>query len=294
MSEVPREAISPKDLEGRAAVITGGASGIGLATAKRLAGIGMKICIADADEGAIEKARWELEPLVSGDGLVAEVVDVSDVEQVRRLKDTAYEAFGEVALLMNNAGISGEKMKPWDGPEKWGSVVGVNFWGVAHGVQAFTEAMIHQDTPAAIVNLGSKEGITTPPGNVAYSASKAAIKFLTEQLAYELRQIDGCKVSAHLLIPGWTFTKINTPDFENADKPDGAWSPDQVAQFLLENLEAGNFYILCPDGSVTREMDERRVRWASGDLIENRPALSRWHPDHAEDFERSMEGVQRP
>ncbi|MGI8649571.1 MAG: SDR family NAD(P)-dependent oxidoreductase [Rubrobacter sp.] len=295
MSEEPRESISPEELRGRAAVITGGANGIGLATAKRLAGLGMKLCLADADEQALKRAREELTPLLSGVGnLRTEVVDVSDFEQVERLRDVAYEAFEEVALLMNNAGISGEKMKPWDGPEKWGRVIGVNFWGIAHGVQAFTERMIHQGTPAAIVNLGSKEGITTPPGNVAYSASKAAIKVLTEQLAYELRQIDGCKVSAHLLIPGWTFTGINTPDFENADKPDGAWSPDQVAAFLLENLEAGNFYILCPDGSVTREMDERRVRWASDDLIENRPALSRWHPDHAEDFERSMEGVERP
>ncbi|WP_119071068.1 SDR family NAD(P)-dependent oxidoreductase [Rubrobacter indicoceani] len=295
MSEAPRESISPAELRGRAAVITGGANGIGLATAKRLADLGMKLCLVDWNEEALKQARNGLLPLVSDEAdVVTGVVDVSDYAQVEAFRDAVYERFGEVALLMNNAGIDGGEMKPWDGPERWRRVMEVNFFGVTNGVGAFTERMIGQGTPAAIVNTGSKEGITTPPGNAAYSASKAGVKVLTEQLAYELRQIENCRVSAHLLVPGWTFTAINTEDFENAEKPDGAWTADRVAEFLLENLEAGNFYILCPDNSVTREMDERRVAWAAGDLVENRPALSRWHPDHATAFERSMEGVKRP
>lgn len=290
MAEI-RESISPNEFEGRAAVITGGAKGIGLAAAKRLAGLGMKVCVADNDSDALEKARAELSPLVSDGGdLRVEAVDVSRFEEVERLRDVAYESFGEVAFLMNNAGVGGPGMKPWDGPEVWERILDVNFRGMMHGVQAFTERMVAQDSPSAIVNTGSKEGITTPPGNVAYSVSKAGAKVLTEQLAHELRQIEGCKVSAHLLIPGWTFTSINTDaPIEDSEKPEGAWSADQVAEFMLESLERGDFYILCPDNSVTREMDEKRIGWAAGDLIENRPALSRWHPRHEEAFARFME-----
>jgi NAD(P)-dependent dehydrogenase (short-subunit alcohol dehydrogenase family) len=291
-----RESISTQELEGRAAVITGGARGIGLAAAKRLASLGMKLCLADNDAASLEEARVELVSLVPDEGdLRLEVVDVSSFEEVEKLRDVAYEAFGEVALLMNNAGIGGPGMKPWDGPKEWGGIVAVNFWGVAHGVQAFTGAMISQERPSAIVNVGSKEGITTPPGNVAYSVSKAGIKVLTEQLAHELRQIDGCPVSAHLLIPGWTFTSINASDpIDEANKPEGAWTADQVAEFMLEGVESGNFYILCPDNSVTREMDERRVEWGARDLIENRPALSRWHPEYKDAFARHMEGAKNP
>lgn len=285
-----RQSISPAELEGRAAVITGGAKGIGLAAAKRLAGLGMKLCVADNDAASLEKAREELSPLVSDESsLRLETVDVSKFEDVERLRDTAYDSFGEVALLMNNAGIGGPRMKPWDGPEKWRGILDVNFRGMMHGVQAFTEAMAAQNSPSAIINVGSKEGITTPPGNVAYSVAKAGVKVLTEQLAHELRQIDGCPVSAHLLIPGWTFTSINTDaPISEENKPDGAWTADQVAEFMLESLERGDFYILCPDNSVTRETDEKRIGWAAGDLTENRPALSRWHPDHEEAFARFM------
>ncbi len=291
-----RQSISTGELEGRAAVITGGAKGIGLATAKRLAALGMKLCLADNDAASLEKARGELAPLLPDEkDLRLEVVDVSSLAEMERLRDAACEAFGEVALLMNNAGIGGERMKPWDGPDEWGNIIAVNFWGAAHGVQAFTEAMLAQSKPSAIVNVGSKEGITTPPGNVAYSVSKAGIKVLTEQLAYELRQIEGCPVSAHLLIPGWTFTSINSSAPISAEnKPDGAWTADQVSQFMLESLERGDFYILCPDNSVTREMDERRVGWAAGDLIESRPALSRWHPEYEDAFARHMEGAKKP
>ncbi|QIN83747.1 SDR family NAD(P)-dependent oxidoreductase [Rubrobacter tropicus] len=288
-----QESIAITDLEGRAAVITGGAKGIGLAIAARLASLGMKLCLADTDAGALEMARETLAPLVAGpEDLRVEVVDVSSLEEVRRLKDVAYGAFGEVALLVNNAGIESSGMKPWDGPEAWDRILDVNLMGVVHGVQAFTEAMISQDAPGAIVNVGSKEGITTPPGNAAYSVSKAGVKVLTEQLAHELRQIDGCRVSAHLLVPGFTFTSLTARG--RTEKPEDAWTPDQVAEFMLEGMSRGDFYILCPDNSVSREMDERRIRWAAEDLIKNRPALSRWHPDHEEPFATYMQNVKKP
>ena len=288
-----QESITAADLNGRAAVITGGAKGIGLATASRLVKLGMKICLADTDAGALEKARDTLVPLLaSPEDLQVEVVDVSSLEEMRRLKDLAYGAFGEVALLMNNAGVESSGMKPWDGPEAWDRILDVNLWGVVHGVQAFAQAMIQQDAPSAIVNVGSKEGITTPPGNAAYSVSKAGVKVLTEQLAHELRQIDGCRVSAHLLVPGFTFTSLTAHG--RTEKPEDAWTPDQVAEFMLESMGRGGFYILCPDNSVSREMDERRIRWAAEDLIQNRPALSRWHPTYEESFASYMEDAKKP
>ena len=288
-----QESITAADLGGRAAVITGGAKGIGLATASRLARLGMKIFLADTDAGALERARDTLVPLLAGpEDLRVEVVDVSSLEEMRRLKDLAYGAFGEVALLMNNAGVESSGMKPWEGPEAWDRILDVNLWGVVHGVQAFTEAMIPQEAPSAIVNVGSKEGITTPPGNAAYSVSKAGVKVLTEQLAHELRQIDGCRVSAHLLVPGFTFTSLTARG--RSEKPEGAWTPDQVAEFMLESMGRGDFYILCPDNDVSREMDERRIRWAAEDLIQNRPALSRWHPSYEESFASYMEDTKKP
>ena len=154
-----------------------------------------------------------------------------------------------------------------------------------NGVQTFTAAMMAQGTACAIVNTGSKQGITTPPGDSAYNVSKAGVKVLTEQLAHELRNVEGCRVTAHLLVPGYTFTGLTA---RTAEKPDAAWTAEQVAEFLQAGLRRGDFYILCPDNAVTREMDTRRIQWAADDLIENRPALSRWHPDYEKAFDDAM------
>ena len=161
--------------KGRAAVITGGASGIGLAAAKRFAALGMKICLADLSQEALNQAVEQL----SGATIVTVPTDVSRWEDVQRLKDRAYAAFGEVAVLMNNAGVSAGG-GPFDHYESWQRVLSVNLWGVINGVHAFTQAMIDQGTPAAIVNTGSKQGITCPPGNIAYNITKAGVNVLTE------------------------------------------------------------------------------------------------------------------
>ena len=103
--------------------------------------------------------------------------------------------------------------------------------------------MIEQGTPGAIINTGSKQGITTPPGDTAYNVSKAGVKVLTEAVAHELRNIDRCRITAHLLIPGFTFTGITG----RAEKPTDAWSAEQVVDFMIDAMGNGDFYILCPD-----------------------------------------------
>ncbi|MEZ4282098.1 MAG: SDR family NAD(P)-dependent oxidoreductase [Myxococcota bacterium] len=273
--------------EGRTAVITGGASGIGLATAMRLAERGLNVCIADLDREALDRATPALaERSPRGAAAILGVeTDVAAIESVAALRDAVLARFGEVALLMNNAGTGGGG-RPWENRAGWQKVLGVNLQGVLHGLQVFTQGMIDQGTPCAIVNTGSKQGITNPPGDAAYNASKAAIKSLTESLARDLRGLEGCRVSAHLLIPGFTYTGMMRAFLK--EKPAGAWLPEQVADHLLSALDRGDFYVLCPDNETTAEIDHRRIAWAAGDLIENRPALSRWHPDHAAAFEAFM------
>jgi NAD(P)-dependent dehydrogenase (short-subunit alcohol dehydrogenase family) len=278
MSSVPNlpAALSPD----RVAVITGGASGIGLAAAKRLAGLGMKIAIADRAGEKLTAAETELKPLAKG-GLLAVAVDVSKPEDMARLADRTQEKFGAVSFLMNNAGIGDNPGQPWENLDAWKAMLDVNFWGVVHGVNAFAPGMLAAGGPAVIVNTGSKQGITTPPGNLAYNVSKAALKVYTEGLAHALRNAPGAAITAHLLIPGFTYTGLTTGATE---KPAGAWTGEQVVDFMLESLGRGDFYMLCPDNETERSTDEKRMAWAVGDIIENRPALSRWHPDFKDAF----------
>ena len=276
----------PAIRKGATAVITGGASGIGLAAAKRFAKHGMNLVLADLDSEALARAN---DSLAAFDVKVLAIpTDVSDLKSVEALKHAAYDGFGAVDILMNNAGAA-PGGGPFDHYDGWKHVLGVNLWGVINGVQSFAPAMIAQGTPAAIINTGSKQGITAPPGDTAYNVSKAGIKVLTEGLAHQLRNTDGCQVSAHLLVPGFVWTAL-TRRSGRTEKPPGAWTPEETADLMLKALAAGDFYILCPDNDVTREMDEKRIAWAAGDLIENRPALSRWHADYKDAFDRHMAG----
>ena len=186
---------------------------------------------------------------------------------------------------MNNAGVGGGGNALADLAD-WNRGLGVNLLGVLHGVNAFVPGMIAGGRPGLVVNVGSKQGITQPPGDTAYNVSKAGVKALTEGLAHTLRERTGDLVTAHLLIPGFTWTGMTSPP--RLEKPAGAWTPEQVVERMLERLEAGDFYILCPDDETTPEQDRKRIAWTAGDLIENRPALSRWHPDWQEAFARHM------
>ncbi len=276
---MPHPAMSPDHV----AVITGGASGIGLAAAMRFARLGMKVCIADLGSNRLAEAEARLSSVAPGGAakIMARAVDVSRIEDVAGVQTAVRERFGGTDILMNNAGIQpGSRMF---GPlQDWQRILGVNLWGVIHGSQIFAPAMIERGRPGLIINTGSKQGITTPPGDPAYNVSKAGVKAFTEALQHELRNAAGSKISAHLFIPGFVFTGLTAGD--RTEKPAGAWTPEQTVDFMIERVSAGDFYILCPDNDVPRKLDERRILWAAGDIIENRPALSRWHPEYAAAF----------
>lgn len=274
--------IHPALAEGNVAVITGGASGIGLATAERLVRAGLRVCLADHDEASLEAA---VESLSAAGEAYGHATDVSDAASVDRLANAVADRFGPVSVLMNNAGVGGGG-DPLSNPDGWRRVLGVNLFGVLHGVQRFVPEMVASDRPGLVINTGSKQGITQPPGDTAYNVSKSGIKSLTEGLAHTLLQQTDGRVTAHLLVPGFTFTGLIKRFVQ--EKPDGAWLPEQVVEFLFESLRRGDFYVLCPDNDVTREMDEKRVLWNTYDLIENRPALSRWNPAYAAEFEAFM------
>ena len=268
---------------GNVAVITGGAAGIGFAAARAFARFGMRVCIADVGVDRLAKAAAELAadaPNGAAD-IMAEEVDVRSLDAIQRLEAAVRARFGGTDVLMNNAGVQpGSGMF---GPkENWERVLDVNLWGVIRGTQTFVPNMIARGRPGLVINTGSKQGITTPPGDPAYNVSKAGLKAFTEALQHELRNTPNCRISAHLLIPGFVFTALAANG--RTEKPAGAWTPEQTVEFMLQRLDAGDFYILCPDNDVSRALDERRMQWAIGDIVENRPPLSRWHPDYAQPF----------
>ena len=264
---------------GNNVVITGGANGIGLAAATRYLELGLNVLIADVNEDAMNAALDSL-PRDGGE-LAGALCDVADFEQVEKLKDTAYATFGDVHCVMNNAGAGFPPCAPWENLETWKKQVDINLWGIVHGCQTFIPAMLARGGTGAIINTGSKQGITNPPGGYAYNLSKAGVLAYTQSVAHALRQ-ENAGLSAHLLVPGFTYSNMIARFMP--EKPAGAWTTDQVIDFMLASLAQGDFYILCPDNDTPRELDEKRIQWNADDLIKNRPALSRWHPDFESEY----------
>ena len=210
----------------------------------------------------------------------AHICDVSQRIEVQNLVRDVTAQFGNVTVLMNNAGIQpGSSVLD---AKNWQRVLDVNLMGIVHGVQTFVPSMMAHGLAGLIINTGSKQGITTPPGDPAYNVAKAGVKVFTEALQHELRSIQGNVLQTHLLIPGFVYTPLSANG--RTTKPEGAWTAEQTVEFMLASIDAGDFYILCPDHDVSRALDEKRIAWATGDIIENRPPLSRWHEDYKKPF----------
>jgi len=286
---------------GRVAVITGSATGIGLAAATRCAGYGMKVVMVDVSPTLLESVK-KVETAAK-DSIIGVNCDVSNFSDVQKLADDIFKDLGEVAFLMNNAGIGlgGEVGENFD---EWQKTLAVNLFGVLHGCHIFSPRMREQKLPSMIVNTGSKQGITCPPGNTAYNCSKAGVKVITEGLQHTLRNTQDCLCTAHLLVPGWTNTAIvaNVMQMRLGDQFDekkvpfseekpaaGAWSPAKVIDYMEAMLKQDKFYIICPDNDVTVELDKKRIQWTADDMIKDRPPLSRWHADYKDAFQRFAE-----
>ncbi|KAH7397171.1 hypothetical protein BKA66DRAFT_566307 [Pyrenochaeta sp. MPI-SDFR-AT-0127] len=259
------------------ALITGGASGVGYAVAQLCLKHSMKVTIADFNQTTLDLAQKNLK----GDVQCVKA-DVGDREEWKRLK----EKVGDVDFLMLNAGVMVKGT--WGDSEYVDKIFNTNLHGVINGLNAYVPSFQSRSSsePSAIVITGSKQGITNPPGNAAYNASKAAVKALAEHLSYDLKDTN---VGVHLLVPGWTFTGLsgNVPGTEN-QKPAGAWSPDQVADYMYRKISDNKFYIICPDNDVSEETDKKRMLWSVGDIVNERPPLTRWRPEFKEEAEEWM------
>lgn len=246
---------------GDVAVVTGAASGIGRATARWLFDQGMHVAVVDLPGRKLDQIAEEISALKIG-------VDLSEAGAVQTMHSLVIEKLGPPIFLMNNAGA--REGREWGGSrELWRKLMEVNFWSVVAACDAFVPEMPES---GVIVNTGSKQGITNPPGTPIYNASKSALKTYTEALEHELRSRQGPRLFAHLLLPGWTTVG-------NTQHRQGAWHPEQVVEKMVASVHAGDFYIVCQDDETTPEVDAKRIAWGAGDITENRPPLSRWHPD---------------
>jgi NAD(P)-dependent dehydrogenase (short-subunit alcohol dehydrogenase family) len=319
---------------GNTAVVTGASSGIGRSACLKFASFGMNVWMIDVDASELALAQKYIKEQTAqrsnNDQLIlAEVTDVSDYNAMCHLAKQVFEATGKCHILMNNAGIGlgGGSMTDIQLLQK---VMNVNTYGPIHGCLAFVPLMKESNEPGIIINTGSKQGITMPPGNLSYNMSKAALKVYTEGLEHEFMVSrmagggggggtggdDAGKLRAVLLVPGWVNTSIalksnrtkavekgevfdDDQAFFHEGKPHSdAWMPHQVIDFMQQEVDQGRFYIICPDNDVDRTTDNVRMTWTMQDVTQNRPPLSRWHPDYKDLFteylERERAGADEP
>ena len=251
-----------KEFQGKVAVITGGASGIGRAMAERFAEEGMRIVIADVETAALEKATSEMK--AEGAEITSVLCDVSKKEDVERLAAEAVNAYGTVHILCNNAGV-GMTGFTWEIPlDDWEWVMGVNLWGVVYGIHYFMPIMLKNGDPCHIVNTASMAGLTNGPNMAPYYTTKNGVVSVSETLYKEIEMIQA-NVGVSVLCPGWVNTRIHESD---RNRPTGpvpvdednmvaqqyremveqflkkGLTPQEVAQTTLEAIQNEKFYIL--------------------------------------------------
>ncbi|KID90453.1 short chain dehydrogenase/reductase [Metarhizium guizhouense ARSEF 977] len=269
---------------GSSALITGGASGVGLAIAKLCRSKGMKILLVDVNADALQTAKKQLVgENDTGSDVVTAAADVSNAHAWTELSKTAASTFHTIELLVLNAGVG--VRGTWGDDEYFNKIFQTNPFGVVYGINAFLPVVqkASETRATAIVITGSKQGITNPPGNPAYNASKSAVKTLAEHLSWDLK---GTNTSVHLLVPGWTFTGMTRGG--NTEKPAGAWAPQQVAEYLYRKMQDDKFYVMCPDNDVSEETDKKRMLWSVGDIVNERPPLTRWRDEWKREAEETM------
>ena len=251
---------------GRVAVITGAASGIGLAAATRFASMGLKVCLADLSAEALDRAAEAVAAASPGAGRGADRGHgcqppgvgpgparrrVCQIRRSRRADEQCRHRAGRRPV---------GAYRPL-APRAGGQPLGRHQWRAT-----FTPSMLAQRNACAIVNTGSKQGITCPPGDTAYNVSKAGVKVLTEALAHSLRNRGRRAHHGAFAGPGVDLHRHDTQG--RTEKPPGAWTPDQVVDMLIDGMNQRDFYIICPDNDVTREIDNRRILWAAQDITQ--------------------------
>jgi NAD(P)-dependent dehydrogenase (short-subunit alcohol dehydrogenase family) len=261
------------DLAGKVAVVTGAASGIGLALSERFAAEGMHVVMADVDAGRLEEAAAGV-----GHDTLAVPTDASSRTAVDALAARAVDRFGSVHVLCNNAGVTRPGLAWEFTQEQWEWVLGVNLWGVVHGVNAFVPRMIESGEPAHVVNTASLSGLLAWPGLSLYAAGKYAVVGFSESLALDLRA-EGAPIGVSVLCPGPTRTNFRAssralePEAPGDAVPDVAadveWqTPADVAGKVVDAIRADRFWILTHP--AYNEAIERRTHEAitTGDLPE--------------------------
>ncbi|KAL2823880.1 hypothetical protein BDW59DRAFT_90533 [Aspergillus cavernicola] len=283
----------------KTALITGAASGIGFAIAKLCRSRGMHLALLDVDVENLPKAREALESEDPSLKTHAFLIDVGDKSEWEIVAEKVQSTFSTIDLVVLNAakGKKPQYSSPWvDNIDYWKEILETNVFGPINGISALLRLLKEDQSPKAIVITGSKQGITNPPGggNPAYNSSKGAIKILAEHLAHDLRSDPStAHISAHLLVPGWTWTglmgNVGPTSESEAKKMQGSWAPSQVAEELEKGLQKGSFYIICPDDETDQALDRARMQWGCDDILEDRPALSRWENGWKEKAEKGIQ-----
>jgi NAD(P)-dependent dehydrogenase (short-subunit alcohol dehydrogenase family) len=272
-----------EEFEGRVAVVTGSASGIGRGIATVLAGARMKVVLADVEETALLATEQAF--LKAGHDVHAVLTDVSDRESVMALAEAAKSRYGPVHVLCNNAGVGGATGGApgiWNAPpESWQWVMGVNFMGVVHGLQAFVPDMVSHGEPGHIVNTSSVVGVWFGDGSI-YSVSKHAVTALTEGLFQDLKRQESM-IHTSLLLPALTATRINTGARNRPEelKPGGKDLSPEVAGFM-QRME---------DHYMRDGMDPVQVGEIVLDAIRQQRFYVFTHPDTETPVERRMRGM---